>query len=71
MLLPIVEATGDITPTGVVGVLEKVLDHLVPVLHSGRALLSELLLLTPRHIQNICQFVISNYCSNLGDILMS
>ena len=42
-MLPLVETTGDITPTSKVGVLEEVVNDFVPVLHSGRALLSELL----------------------------
>ena len=70
-MLTQVEKTGDITPTRVVGVLEKVVNDFVPVLHSGRAPLSELFSLTPRHPQNICQVIFSKCCSNLGDILMS
>ena len=69
-MLPPVETTGDIAPTGIVGVLEEVLYQLVPVRQHGRALLSELLSLTPMYPQNICQVVFSKCCSNLGDILM-
>jgi hypothetical protein len=66
-LLIAIQSTGQVTPTRPGGVLDEVVNESLSVV---RALLSELLPLTPWHIKNSSHFIF-NCGDHLGDVVTS